>query len=125
MDLFLREASKRIGGDDVLAKIDALMDLRALSPLLTRGLGRSGDGPPGKDPLILVKCRLIGQRHGLIDPKLELASNVRLDFMIFCGLDLHAPTPDETIPCRFRNALVKGVTTAFWLTSVPRLRRMG
>ena len=33
---------------------------------------------------------------------------VRLDFMIFCGLDLHAPVPDETTHCRFRNALVKG-----------------
>ena len=28
--------------------------------------------------------------------------------MIFCGLDLHAPVPDETTHCRFRNALVKG-----------------
>ncbi|WRQ48125.1 transposase [Rhodobacterales bacterium FZCC0083] len=28
--------------------------------------------------------------------------------MIFCGLNLHAPVPDETTHCRFRNALVKG-----------------
>ncbi len=33
---------------------------------------------------------------------------VRLDFMVFCGLDLHAPVPDESTHCRFRNALVKG-----------------
>ena len=98
MDLFLREASERIGADDVLAKIDALMDWRALSPILKRGLGRSGDGPPGYDPLILFKCLLIGQWHGLSDPKLERALKVRLDFMIFCGLDLHAPVPDETTP---------------------------
>jgi IS5 family transposase len=37
---------------------------------------------------------LIGQWHGLSDPKLERALKVRLDFMIFCGLDLHAPVPD-------------------------------
>ena len=100
--------SERIGADNVLAKIDALVDWRALSLILKRGLGRSGDGPPGYDPLILFKCLLIGQWHGLSDPKLERALKVRLDFMIFCGLDLHAPVPDETTHCRFRNALVKG-----------------
>jgi len=108
MDLFLREASERIGTDDVLAKIDALIDWRAFAPILKRGLGRSGAGPSGYDPLVLFKCLLIGQWHGLSDPKLERASKVRLDFMIFCGLDLHAPVPDETTHCRFRNALVKG-----------------
>ena len=59
-ELFLREASERIGADDVLAKIDALVDWRALSLILKRGLGRSGDGPPGCDPLILFKRPLRG-----------------------------------------------------------------
>lgn len=107
MDLFLREAADRIRDDDVLAKIDALMDWRAFSPILKRGFGRSGEGPPGYEPLILFKCLLIGQWHGLSDPKLERALKVRLDFMIFCGLDLHASVPDETTDCRFRNALVR------------------
>ena len=93
----MREASERSGADDVLAKINALMDWRAISPLLAHGLGRSGDGPPVKDPLILVKCLLIGQWHGLSDSKLERALNVRLDFIIFCGLYLPAPIPDETL----------------------------
>ena len=108
MDLFLREAADRIGDDDVLAKIDALMDWGAFSPILKHGLGRSGEGPPGYDPLVLFKCLLIGQWHGLSDPKLERAMKVRLDFMIFCGLDLHGPVPDETTHCRFRNTLVRG-----------------
>ena len=108
MDLFLREAVDRIGVDDPLAKIDALMDWSSFSPILKRGLGRSGVGPQGYDPLVLFKCLLIGQWHGLSDPKLERALKVRLDFMIFCGLNLHAPVPDETTHCRFRNALVKG-----------------
>ena len=34
MDLFLREASDRIGDDDVLAKINTLMDWSAFSPIL-------------------------------------------------------------------------------------------
>ena len=82
MDMFLREAADRIGADDVLAKIGALMDWRAFSPILKRGLGRSGDGPAGYDPLIVFKCLLIGQWQGLSDTKLERALTVRLDFMI-------------------------------------------
>jgi len=108
MDLFLREASGRIDPDDVLSKIDVLMDWRAFSSILKRGLKRSGVGPQGYDPLILFKCLLIGQWHGLSDPKLERALKVRLDFIVFCGLGLHAPVPDETTRCRFRNALLKG-----------------
>jgi hypothetical protein len=42
MDLFLREAAVRIDADDVLSKIDALIEWRAFSPILQRGLGRSG-----------------------------------------------------------------------------------
>ena len=45
MDLFLREATERIGADDALSKIDALMDWPSFSPILERGLGRSGVGP--------------------------------------------------------------------------------
>ncbi|WP_428544428.1 IS5 family transposase [Profundibacter sp.] len=108
MDLFLHEAAARIGADDVLSKIDALMDWNSFLPILRRGLGRSGIGPQGYDPLVLFKCLLVGQWHGLSDPKLERALKVRLDFMLFCGLDLHASVPDETTHCRFRNALVRG-----------------
>ena len=79
MDLFLREATKRIGDDDALSKIDALMDWRSFLPIVKRGLGRSGAGPQGYDPLVLFKCLLIGRWHGLSDPKLECALKVRLD----------------------------------------------
>ncbi|MBK0328757.1 hypothetical protein I5535_15815 [Rhodobacteraceae bacterium F11138] len=53
MDLFFREAADRIGDEDVLSKIDALLDWGAFSPILKRGLGRSGIGPRGFDPLVL------------------------------------------------------------------------
>ena len=112
MDLFLREAADRIGEDDVLTRIDARMEWRLFSPILKRGWGRSGSGPQGYDPLVLFKCLLIGQWHGLSAPKLERALKLRLDFMLFCGLGLPAPVPDEvpdeTTHCRFRTALVKG-----------------
>ncbi len=51
MDLFFREATVRIGADDVLTKIDALLDWQLFSPILKRGLGRSGIGRQGYDPL--------------------------------------------------------------------------
>ena len=108
MDLFLREASARIGSDAVPVRIDGLPDRGSFLPILRRGPGRSGLGPRGHDPLVLFKCLLIGQWHGPGDPQPERALKVRLDFMLSCGPDLHAAVPDETTRCRFRNALVKG-----------------
>ena len=107
MDLFLQESARRIGDDEVLTKGDALLDWPAFSAILKRGLRRTGIGPSGYDPLVLFKCLLVGQWHGLSDPKLERALKVRLDFMLFAGLDLHGTVPDETTHCRFRGALVK------------------
>jgi len=107
MDIFSYEAFRRIGEDDVLSKIDALVDWRSIETILDKGLDRSGLGPQGYGSLVLFKCLLLGQWHGLSDPKLERALRVRLDFMVFCGLDLHTPVPDETTHCRFRNALVE------------------
>ena len=57
--------------------------------------------------LFFFKCLLIGQWHGLSNPKLEESLRVRFDFMLFAGLDLHCTVPDETTHCRFHNALVK------------------
>lgn len=90
-----------------LRKIDALLDWGRVSALLCKGLKRSGMGPQGYDPVVLFRCLLLGQWHGLSDPRLEESLRVRLDFMVFAGLDVHAPVPDETTYCRFRNTLVK------------------
>ena len=114
MDLFLREAADRIGVDDALTKVDALMTWRAFGPILQRGLKRSGAGPQGYDPLVLFKCLLIGQWHGLSDPKLERALKVRLDFMLFCGLELFV--------LRWSKA---GFTTTCWLKFAASLRITG
>ena len=108
MDIFSYESTRRIVEDNVLRKVDVLLDWAAISSLLKHGLKRSGLGPQGYDRVVLFKCLLLGQWHGLSDPKLEESLRVRLDFMVFCGLELHAPVPDETTHCRFRNALVDG-----------------
>ena len=57
----------------MLRKIDRLMNWQSFLPLLKRGLKRTGIGPQGYDPLVLFKCLLIGQWHGLSDPNLERA----------------------------------------------------
>lgn len=107
MDFFSFEGRRRIGSENVLLKVAALVDWSRIGAVL-RGAGlRSGLGPQGYDPVVLFKCLLLGQWHGLSDPKLEESLKVRLDFMLFAGLDLHAPVPDETTHCRFRNALVE------------------
>ena len=90
MDIFSFEGSKRIGDDDPLQKVDTLIDWVVIEKILHRGLGRSGFGPKGYDPLLLFKRLLLGQWHGLSGPSLERSLRVRLDFMLFCGLDLHS-----------------------------------
>ena len=107
MDIFSYESARRIGEQNVLRKVDALMDWAAISALLKKGLERSGLGPQGYNEITMFKCLLIGQWHNLSDPKLEESLRVRFDFMLFAGLELHGTVPDETTHCRFRNALVK------------------
>ncbi|MBD0865661.1 MAG: hypothetical protein GDA36_08695 [Rhodobacteraceae bacterium] len=64
MHLFLRGSCRtRIGADDVLSKINALMDWRWCSPTCKRALGRAGIGSQGYDPLVRFKRLLIGQWH--------------------------------------------------------------
>jgi len=110
MDLFSFEGARRIGPENVLMKVSALVDWGRIGAILERAQLRSGLGAQGYDLLVLFRCLLLGQWHGLSDPKLEESLKVRLDFMLFAGLDLYGPVPDETTHCRFRNALVeKGV----------------
>ena len=44
MDIFIYESARRIGDQNVLRKIDALMDWSLVLPLLKSGLNRSGLG---------------------------------------------------------------------------------
>ena len=103
MDFFSYEGAKRIGSENILVKVDQLIDWSRFSLLLKRAHIRKQLGPTGYDPLLLFKCLLLGQWHGLSDPQLEESLKIRLDFMLFAGLDLHSRIPDETTHCRFRN----------------------
>ena len=44
MDIFSYESARRIGDQNVLRKVDALMDWSLVLPLLKSGLNRSGLG---------------------------------------------------------------------------------
>ena len=55
---------------------------------------------------MMFKATLLGQWRNLSDPALEAALRVRIDFIVFGGLDLATDMPDETTLCRFRNRLI-------------------
>ena len=81
-------ARVEFGDQSVLRKVHALMDWSAILVLLKNGLKGSGRGLQGYRQITLFKCLSIGQWHNLSDPKLEQGLQVRIDFMLFTGLDL-------------------------------------
>ena len=87
MDIFSHESAPRIGDQNVLRKVDALMDRSAISVLLKNGLKRSGLGPQGYKQITLFKCLLIGQWHNLSDSNLEQSLRVRFDLILFSRLN--------------------------------------
>ncbi|MBD0866269.1 MAG: hypothetical protein GDA36_12120 [Rhodobacteraceae bacterium] len=89
--------ANRIGANDVLTMINALMDWRWCLPNRKRGLGRAGIGPQGYDPLVLFKCLLIGQWH----PKAG-ARALNCGWISYCvaAATSFVPVPDATTHCR-------------------------
>ena len=65
MDFFSYEGAKRIGSENILVKVDQLIDWSRFSLLLKRAHIGKQLGPTGYDPLLLFKCLLLGQWHGL------------------------------------------------------------
>ena len=69
MDVFSCESAGQIADQNVLRKVDTLLDRSLVFPLLKSGLNRWGLGPHGYDEIVLFKCLLIGQWHGLYRPE--------------------------------------------------------
>jgi IS5 family transposase len=103
MSFLLSEARHRLKNND-LVKLNSMIGWQRLRTLLFK-LNRSDYGPTGYDTLKLVKALVLQAWHSLSDPGLEEALKVRLDFMMFTGLD--QGVPDETTFCKFRNTLVR------------------
>jgi transposase, IS5 family len=103
------EIVQRLLPDTVLVKLNALINWEAFRPLLKGVYKRDltqGGGQQPHDALMMFKATLLGQWRNRSDPALEAALRVRIDFIVFGGLDLATGMPDETTLCRFRNRLI-------------------
>lgn len=91
----------RIGSNEKLSRIDALIDWSRLAGLLV-GLRSGETGRPPYPSLVMLKALYLQALYDLSDPGLEEALLDRLSFRRFCGFALDEATPDETTICRFR-----------------------
>lgn len=110
MGLFDGCIDKRLGDKNQLVKLALLINWQPINVILAKvhkrdETPRSGGFSYSK--LSMFKAILLGQWHSLSDAKLEEALNVRLDFMKFCGFELHEAVPDHTSLNRFRNKLIQ------------------
>jgi IS5 family transposase len=106
MSFLACEAQARVKKENKLIKLSKIIDwdnlgkhLKGMYKYETNGTG----GQKPYDSLKMYKAILLGQWYSLSDPELEEALEVRLDFMLFTGLE--GEVPDETTLCRFRNRL--------------------
>jgi IS5 family transposase len=96
----------RLGSNEALERIDALIDWSRLEPLLSDVHG-SETGRPPYPALSMLKGLYLQALYDLSDPRLEQELCDRLSFRRFCGFALDQATPDETTICRFRLAAAK------------------
>jgi len=106
MSFLACEAQTRVKKENKLIKLSKIIDWdnigTDLKGLYAYEINCTGGQKP-YDSLKMYKAVLLGQWYSLSDPELEEALEVRLDFMLFTGLE--GEVPDETTLCRFRNRL--------------------
>jgi IS5 family transposase len=113
MSFFNYALDQMLEADNLLVKLNKLVDWQELSELLNKALGKRQStvaGKPSYDYLSMYKVLLLQQWHNLSDPKMEESLKTRIDFMWFTGFGLASSdfdVPDETTICRFRNRLIK------------------
>lgn len=96
----------RLGSNEALERIDALIDWSSLEPLLS-DLRTGETGRPPYPALSMLKALYLQTLYDLSDPRLEQEFCDRLSFRAFCDFSLEERTPDETTICRFRSAAAK------------------
>jgi IS5 family transposase len=83
-------------------------------------------GQNGYDHLSMLKAIILGQWHNLSDRELEHSLKVRIDFMLFTGLELGDSFPDASTLCRFRGALIqRGLEKEIFNWLNEELERLG
>jgi len=106
MSFLACEAKARVKKENKLIKLSKIIDWKKIGKHLKGMYAYEINGTGGQKPydsLKMYKAILLGQWYNLSDPELEEALEVRLDFMLFTGLE--GEVPDETTLCRFRNRL--------------------
>lgn len=108
MSFLTFEAASRLGKENKLMKLANIIDWEKIGEKLKGLYAYEINGAGGQEPydsLKMFKAILLGQWHALSDPELEESLKVRLDFLMFTGLE--TDVPDETTLCRFRNLLMQ------------------
>lgn len=106
MSFLACEAKNRVKKENKLVKLSHVINWDSIGKHLKGIYAYEINGTGGQTPydsLKMYKAILLGQWYNLSDPQLEEALEVRLDFMLFTGLE--GEVPDETTLCRFRNRL--------------------
>jgi IS5 family transposase len=109
MSFFTYAVKERLGQENQLVKIEAVIDWQPIKEKLAKIYKNEYQAIAGVKPyssLSMFKAILLQSWHNLSDPKLEEALRVRIDFMLFTDMGIEQATPDETTICRFRNRLV-------------------
>jgi hypothetical protein len=92
------EILQRLLPDTVLVKLNVLIDWETFSPLLKGGL-TNVTGATAADKSYMIHLMMfsdpVGAMARLSDPALEVALRVRIDFVVFCGLDLDTDMPEH------------------------------
>ena len=107
---FMMGAQEAVGEENQLIQLGKLIRWEFLEKKL-KGIHlndiHSQGGPKGYNKLSMLKAVLLGQWHSLSDRELENSLRVRLDFMVFTGMELGNEFPDASTLCRFRNKLIE------------------
>lgn len=109
----------RLGSNEKLSRIDALIDWGRLEELVAK-LRTGETGRPPYPALAMLKALYLQALYDLSDPGLEEALLDRLSFRRFCGFSLDQCTPDETTICRFRLAAAQAGVLERCLAEVNR-----
>lgn len=118
------ERVKRLG--DKLSDIDVLINWEAFRPIVTGLYNNKSEkgGRPNIDEIVMIKCLILQQWHGLSDPELERQITDRISFRKF--LNFPTTIPDFSTVWTFRERLSKtGKDKEIWQELQQQLDSIG
>lgn len=126
---FMLGAEQALGQNDPLMKLNKIINWKKIESCLI-GIHcndiNSQGGPKSYDNLSMFKAILLGQWYNLSDRELERSLRVRIDFMLFTGLELGEEFPDSSTLCRYRNKLIeKGLDEKLFKNVNQQLEEIG